>query len=344
MVNILEYVDSKRFSTIKTGGKFRYFTIISSKEDLRSFYDITQNDGRLREVPVFVLGGGSNIIFSDGVINVIALKNEIKGFEVINNNNDFVDIKVGSGEDWDDIVEKFINMGLSGAEPMSFIPGTVGAMPVQNVGAYGSEAKDIILDVEVFNIKDNSVSNISNKDCGFAYRDSIFKNEARGKYFIISVTFRLYKNKPNIPDYPGVSQYFENKNIINPNLSEIRDAIVSIRKDKLPNPKELPNVGSFFKNPIVLREMVNKIEKEFPNIKFFEVDNLHVKIPAGWLIENSGLKGQSFGKVSVYNKNALVLVNDNNGGFNDVVLARDKIIEIVKNKFGIVLEQEPEIV
>ncbi|MCX6753883.1 MAG: UDP-N-acetylmuramate dehydrogenase [Candidatus Nomurabacteria bacterium] len=284
------------------------------------------------------------MVFSDGVLNVLALKIEIKGFEILNDTDEYVDIKVGAGEIWDEIVGKTVGMNLSGLESLSAIPGTVGASPVQNIGAYGAEVKDTIQEVEVFDIKDGKISIISNKDCKFGYRDSIFKNEAKRKYVIIGVTYRLKKSIPIIPDYPGVKKYFIENNINNPALKQIREAIISIRSEKLPNPKENPNVGSFFKNPIVLNEVAYKIIEEFPNAKFFALKDDLTKIPAGWLIENAGLKGESFGNVSVYDKNALVLINIGNATSKDIIKARNEIIKIVKDKFGITLEQEPEIV
>ena len=366
MLEIKEYVDIKEYSTLHMGGQLRYFVIIQKKEDLTSLYAIAQSDVRYKDTPIFILGGGSNVVFSDGVIDVFALKIEIKGLEIIparprqlthdsegglahegaggKETNEFTDIKVGAGENWDKIVEKTVAMNLSGLESLSAIPGTVGATPVQNVGAYGSEVKDTILEVEVFNIEEKTISKISNKDCKFGYRDSIFKKEAKGKYIITSVTYRLNKSLPTIPKYPGVIKYFEDREIVNPTLLQIRDAIIYIRSEKLPNPKEIPNVGSFFKNPIVLTKIADKIKEEYTNTKFFPIDDTHTKIPAGWLIENAGLKGKSFGEVSVYNKNALVLVNTKDAKFEDIISARDEIIKIVREKFGIVLEQEPEIV
>ena len=344
MYKIQEYVDIKEYSTFSIGGQFRYFTIISSREELISLYATLQNEARFKNIPLFVLGGGSNIVFSDGVLNVFAIKVEIKGFEIINENQNFTDIKVGAGEIWDRVVEKTVLLNLSGLESLSAIPGTVGASPVQNIGAYGAEVKDTILEVEVFDIKSGNIKKLSNEDCKFGYRDSIFKNEARGKYIIMAVIYRLLKVIPLMPNYPGVLKYFDEREIASPSLTQIRDAIIYIRKEKLPNPKETPNVGSFFKNPIVLNKIAYKIKNEFPNAKFFPIDEDFTKIPAGWLIENAGLKGKSFGNVSVYEKNALVLVNTNNANCEDIILARNEIIRIVKDKFGITLEQEPEII
>jgi len=347
MVEIQEYVDIKGYSTMKIGGQFRYFAVISSVSDLPSIYAIAQTDEKYKNTPIFILGGGSNIVFSDGILNVIALKIEIKGFEIVSEEQDYVDIKVGAGEIWDEIVSRTVDMSLSGFESLSAIPGTVGASPIQNIGAYGAEVKNTILEVEVFDIKTGAVVTIPNKNCKFGYRDSIFKNEAKGKYVIISVTYRLMKGlwkSSSALSYSDVVKYFEDKGIENPSLKQIREAIIDIRKEKLPNPKELPNVGSFFKNPIISNEIVDKIKKEFANAKLFPVDEKLAKIPAGWLIENAGLKGKSFGKISVYKKNALVLVNTGNATSEDIISARNEIVKIVEQKFGITLEQEPEII
>jgi len=370
MLNIQENVDSKNYSTMKIGGQFRYFTTISSIEELNSVYAIAQSELKYKNTPIFVLGGGSNTIFSDGIINVFALKMEIKGFEIINETDEYVDIKVGAGENWDDFVLKTIEMNVFGIESLSLIPGTVGASPVQNIGAYGAEVKDTILEVEVFDTKDRQIKFISNEDCKFGYRDSIFKNEAKGRYIITGVIFRFNKiangkysyekvlgrgGREPVPDhfhnnifpllsYPGVKRYFLENNINNPSLEQIRQAIIDIRMSKLPDPKFLPNSGSFFKNPIVKNSLASKIMKDYPDAKFFPIDNNLTKIPAGWLIEKAGFKGQSFGEISVYDNNALVLVNNGNATKEDLLKAKNKIIKTVSDKFGIILEQETEII
>ena len=341
MLEIQEYVDIKNYSTLKIGGQFKYFAVISSIEDISQIYAIAQKDGRYKDTPIFILGGGSNIVFSDGVLNILALKIEIKGFEIINETNEYTDIKIGAGEIWDEMVEKTVAMNLSGFEFLSAIPGTVGAGPVQNVGAYSIEVKDTLLEVEVFDTKENTIKSISNKDCKFGYRNSIFKNEEKSRYIILRVSYRLSKFMPRLPDYPGVKKYFIENNINIPTLSQIRNAIINVRKEKLPNPKEIPNVGSFFENPVVSKDLADKIKREFTEAKFFPVNSSLTKIPAGWLIEKAGLKGKSFGSISVYDKNALVLINNGNATKEDLVKAKNEIVRIVEQKFGITLKQEP---
>lgn len=340
-MKIQEYVDIKNYSTFNIGGKFRYFTKIENEEDLKE----ACNFAKEKNVPIFILGGGSNVIFCDGIIDILALKMEILGFKIIREDESSVDIEVGAGEKWDEIVKKTVELGYSGLEALSAIPGTVGATPVQNVGAYGSEVKDTIIEVKIFDIEKGESKSLSNKECKFGYRDSIFKNEAKGKYIITSVSYRLSKLAPKVPQYPDTIKYFGEKNIANPTPKEIRGALIEIRNNKLPNPKEIPNVGSFFKNPIVDIETVDRLKIDFPDIKLFPVDdNLHMKIPAGWLIEKVGLKGKTLKKISVYDKNALVLTNTGGASFEDLIEARDEIIKTVKDKFGVTLEQEPEII
>jgi UDP-N-acetylmuramate dehydrogenase len=339
-MNILEYVDSKEYCTLASGGQFRYMARVSDSADLKYVYEFA----REKDIRVLPIGGGSNLVFNDNVLNVLALKAEILGFDILSEDNDSTILKIGAGENWDRFVDKVCSMGLSGVEAMSAIPGTVGATPVQNVGAYGQEIKDTLVSVDVFDTVNLEYRTLMNKECNFRYRDSIFKTEEKGRYFITSVTLQLSKKRPEMPNYPGVKKYFDENNITNPSLVDVRNAIINIRATKLPNPSEIPNVGSFFENPIVDNSVIEKIKENYSNVICFELGDSKVKIPAGWLIENAGLKGYNFGKVSVYEKNALVLVNNGGATGQDFANARDEIIKTVFNKFGITLEQEPEII
>jgi UDP-N-acetylmuramate dehydrogenase len=340
MLKIIENVDIQNLCTFKVGGTFRYFSEIDTVEALQEAYIYAEE----KKVPIFILGGGSNIVFTDGSHECLALKIKIPGFEILEETNKYTDINVGAGMIWDLFVERAVSMGLSGIEALSAIPGTVGATPVQNVGAYGQEVKDTIREVFVFDIANKNNKKLSNAECAFAYRDSIFKNEARGKYIITAVVFRLLKKIPTVPNYPGVKKYFADKNIEYPTLLEVREAIIEIRRNKLPNPKEISNVGSFFKNPIVLTEIALKLKEEYPSVTLFPIDKTHTKIPAGWLIEQSELKGKEFGPISIYEHNALVLVNNGQATFEDVMNAKNEIIERVFKKFEVRLEMEPEVV
>jgi UDP-N-acetylmuramate dehydrogenase len=340
MSEMQEYVDIRKYSTLQVGGQFRYLFRVTNTDELGEVYSFS----REKDLPVFVLGGGSNIVFHDGVLHYVVIKMEIQGFQIIEDAHEHIDIKVGAGVAWDTFVAQTVAMELSGIEAMSAIPGTVGATPVQNVGAYGQEAKDTIVSVEVFDIENNAIKILANAECAFAYRDSIFKNEAKGKYVITSVTYRLSKKVPTMPNYPGVKKYFDEKKIAHPTLQEIRTAIIDIRKNKLPDPKDIPSAGSFFKNPIVSRSTAEKLKEEHPSVTIFPVDDERMKIPAGWLIEQAGLKGKDFGALSTYIHNALVLVNNGSAVFADVESVRDQIVTTVFDKFGITLEVEPEFV
>jgi UDP-N-acetylmuramate dehydrogenase len=340
MLEIKEHVDIREHCTLRVGGQFRYFLVISNLEDLKEACTLAEE----KVVKTLILGGGSNIVFPDGVLEVLALQMNMLGFEKASESDAYVDIKIGAGEEWDSVVARAVEMNLSGIEALSAIPGTTGATPVQNVGAYGQEIADTLVSVEVFDKNTQEVKNLSKSECKFAYRDSVFKNEARNKYVILSITLRLSKSAPTMPDYPGVKSYFSEKGIASPSLQEIREAIIYIRSNKLPNPKIIANVGSFFKNPIVSKEVADKIKTEYPKITIFEVDSEHSKVPAGFLIEACGLKGQDFGAVSIYKNNALVLVNSGNASRTDIEHTRDEIIRAVYEKFNLKIETEPEFV
>lgn len=339
MLEVREYVDIREHTTLKVGGQFRYFIELSDPDDLPELYNFAKE----KSLPIHILGGGSNMVFPDGVFECVVAKIEFCGFEIMNETDEYADLKIGAGERWDYVVECAVAVGLSGIEAMSAIPGTTGATPVQNVGAYGQEIKDTLISVDVFDIKNGIFKTLSNIDCMFSYRNSIFKGDAKGKYVITTVTLRLSKLPPTIPNYPGVKKYFLEKSINNPTLFQIREAIIDIRKNKLPNPNEISNAGSFFKNPMVSKVIAHALKEQYPNVTLFPNGDV-VKVPAGFLIEQAGLKGKNFGSVSIYANNALVLVNNGTATQADVSYAKDQIIKIVFDKFGITLETEPEFV
>jgi UDP-N-acetylmuramate dehydrogenase len=337
MIPFSEYTDARDLCTIRTGGTIRYYGVIGKKEDIREALDFSEAE----RIPLLVIGEGSNLIFADGLLNIIVLKMNIKGIENTDEGTETVDIAAGAGEIWDKLVEHTIDAGLSGLEALSAIPGSVGASPVQNIGAYGCEAGDTIVSVEVFDCRDRRFKVLSHTECRFGYRDSLFKKGGMGRYIITGVTFRLSKQPPPIPQYPDILEYFRERGQTAPTLSEIREAITKIRWSKLPDPAVIPNAGSFFKNPFVALEAVQKIKQEYPDARIFPVDDALVKIAAGWLIEKAGFKGRSFGKISVYSKNALVLINNGGATYSDLIKAKSEITEAIREKFGILLEQEP---
>jgi UDP-N-acetylmuramate dehydrogenase len=340
-----ENVPIKEYTTMGIGGEVAHLVRIKTKEEIPEAVAFAKE----KNMPFVVLGEGSNSVFRDATLNAVVLKIEIPGFEIVKENDDSTEIKIGAGENWDKVVERAVEMDLSGIEAMSAIPGTTGATPFQNVGAYGQEIKNVIEEVEVYDVQNSSFAFLSNEECKFDYRDSIFRSSEKGRYIITSIILKLSKFPPTMPHYPGVRKYFEStspqpspsQEREQPTLREIRQAIIEIRANKLPDPKLIKNNGSFFKNPIVENAVAEKLKEQFPNITIFPAGESMSKIPAGWLIEQAGLKGKDFGEMKVYENNALVLVNKGNATFQDLENAKDEIIKTVQNKFGVTLEPEP---
>ena len=329
-------ISLKPHTTFKIGGEAKFFVKLKNISEIEKIISLKEEEN----LPIFILGGGSNIIVSDDKLNLIVVKNEILDKKIISEEKDSVIFKIGAGENWDDFVLYCVENNFSGLEALSLIPGTVGGAPIQNIGAYGEEVGNLIESVEVYDTLDKKFKNFSKKDCEFSYRDSIFKKNPN-RYIVLYVLFKLFKNKEiKIPNYPGVKDFL---NFSNVTIKDIRETIIKIRSSKLPDPKIIPNVGSFFKNPIVSKIFFEELKEKYPDIKFFNSGD-EFKIPAGWLLEKAGLKGQSFEKISVYENNALVLVNKNDGTFEEVLKTKNEIIEKIKENFGITLEMEPVIV
>lgn len=332
-------VNLAELTTFKVGGKAKYFTQVTSTDQLPEIFAWLKE----HKLPHFILSGGSNTIFGDNEFPGLVLRIDIKGFEIIKEDDDAATIKVAAGEDWDEVVGKVTSMGLSGIEALSAIPGLTGTAPVQNIGAYGQEIKDTIESVEVFDTKAYQITTLSNSDCKFDYRDSIFKSSQKNRYIITSITLVLSKQPPTIPNYPDVIDYFESLNLAQPSLQQIREAIISIRAKKLPDPNKIPNAGSFFKNPIVEKGVLDNLQAKFPDIKSFPFGN-KFKLSAAWLIEQSGLKGKKLGHVQIDPNHALVLENTGGASQKDLLKLIENIQLAVKTKFGIQLDPEPEIV
>lgn len=284
------------------------------------------------------IGGGSNLLFT-GNFDGTVLHSAIRGVEIVDEDDDSVLLRVGSGMVWDDIVEYSVSHGWGGAENLSLIPGEVGASAVQNIGAYGVEAKDLIALVEAVELRNGAKRVFGNIECAYAYRQSIFKSELKGKYAITHVTYRFSKHPQLKLDYGNVRASLESlgKKDITP--KDVRDAIIHIREIKLPDPKTLGNAGSFFMNPVVSRQRFEDIRREYPDMPFYEVAD-GVKIPAGWLIEQCGWKGKSLGRARVYEKQALVIVNNGGATSKDIVELSDAICQSVKDKFNVDIHPE----
>ena len=336
-MDVMTNISLKQYTTMKLGGEARYMATADSASDVVSLY----RNARKENLPIFVLGGGSNVITHDEVFEGIVLLNKIKGFEVISETDETTDVKIGAGEVWDEVVEKAIELGLQGIEAMSGIPGTAGAAPVQNVGAYGQEIADTLISLEAYDSKTDTIVTISADECDFSYRNSIFRDKEKGRYCILNITLRLNKAEPKPPYYASLQRYIDENDIREVNLSVIRVAVLNIRSEKLPDPAELPSAGSFFKNALVEKWKLEELQKEYNDIPNYAMSDGRYKIPTGWLIDKAGLKGYRSHGMRVYEKNALVLVNDSATGYDDLAAIREEIVQIVFDKFGIKIEQEP---
>ncbi len=325
------------YLTMRLGGLTRFMVEAYKPEDVRN---ICINANK-QQVALWVLGGGSNVLASDEGFGGIVVRIRIPGFDVLEDNSGGSLIKIGAGENWDDTVKRTIDMGLSGIEAMSGIPGTAGATPVQNVGAYGQEIADVFESLEAYDRAEDKFVTLTHEQCKFSYRDSIFRGEWSGRFVILSITIRLSKNLPQPPFYEGLQKIFDEQNVTMFTAQIVRDTVLQIRKNKLPDPKESPNTGSFFKNTIVDSWRLGEVRKQFPDTPAYEMADSQFKIPSGWLIEKAGLKGQLLHGIRVNEGNALVLINESATSFNDLAMARDEIIHKVHEMFGIVLEQEP---
>lgn len=322
---------------MRLGGNARFMTDARTPADVQ---EICQNATK-QKLPIFILGGGSNIIARDEGFNGIVIRNRIPGFDIVSDEPGATTIRIGAGENWDETVKKTVDMNLTGIEAMSAIPGTVGAAPVQNVGAYGQEIADSLVSVDAYDIAEDRFVTLQNSDCGFAYRHSIFRGSQAGRYVITAITIKLYKTAPQPPFYAAVQTYFDEHNITIFTPQIVRDAVIEIRKNKLPDPKQTPNTGSFFKNAIVEDWQLADLKKTYPDIPTYDMPDGRFKIPTGWLIEQAGFKGQTLHGMRVHDKNALVLINESAKSYADLAAARDEIIGAIRDKFRIAIEQEP---
>lgn len=338
LMEMITGVALKPYTTMRLGGEAKLLTTATSLDDVKEAYRYSKQ----RNLPVFVLGGGSNVIARDEGYKGIVLLNRLKGVEILEDDGVIVTLKIAAGEIWDEVVARSVEMGLQGIEAMSAIPGTAGAAPVQNVGAYGQEIADTLVNLEAYDSVTGEVVTLAAADCQFSYRHSIFRGQAAGRYCIISVTLRLYRRAPQPPFYGAIQRYFDEKVIPEPyDVAMIRDAVIEIRRDKLPDPKQEPNTGSFFKNALISSEQFQQLQKAFPDAPHYDMSDGMVKVPTGWLIEQSGLKGRILHGMRVHDKNALVLVNESATGYGDLAAAREEIIQTVYRKFHIQIQQEP---
>ena len=293
---------------------------------------------------LFILGGGSNILFTKNIEGTV-LHINLKGIEVLKESNFFSEVKVSAGENWHDFVLWSIDKNLGGLENLSLIPGNVGTAPIQNIGAYGVELKDNFVSCEAVNRSTLEIETFTNLECKFGYRNSIFKSEKRGEYIIISVTFKLTNKNHNIKtSYGDIKKQLEKNSIKHPKIKDISDAVILIRKSKLPDPEVIGNAGSFFKNPIINSKTFSTIIKQFPNIPNYKISKDEIKIPAGWLIEKAGFKGKKFNSCGVHERQALVLVNYGNATGKEILEFSKLIQKSISIIFGIELEREVNVI
>ncbi len=337
MPEILNEVSIKPYNTFGIDVQTRYFTDCHSIQDLM---EILKNP-KYRKTKKLLLGGGSNILFTRDFEGLV-IKNSIKGKEIISENSENVTIRSGAGEDWDELVRYAVENDWQGLENLSYIPGEVGASPIQNIGAYGEEVKNTIKEVETIELDEFKKTTYENEECKFGYRNSIFKQELKGKRIITHVTFVLNKKHVFNLDYGNLKETVEQNGRIT--LQNIRNSVIAIRKNKLPEPEELGSAGSFFKNPLVSNEKFNKLQNEFPEIPYYKVRENEIKIPAGWLIDKLGWKGYREGDAGVHSKQALVLVNYGKANGKEIYQLSQKIIHSVYDRYRIELEYEVNVV
>ena len=326
----------KNYNSFNIDVNAKEFIEINSKEELIGL------NGLLKNEKILFLGGGSNILFTKDYDGTVIYLN-LKGINIEKENSDFSVVKANAGENWSDFIEFCLNNNLGGVENLSLIPGNVGSAPVQNIGAYGVELKDVFLSCEVFNFDDFSLKDFDLSDCEFEYRNSVFKKNKN--LIILSVKLKLTNNNHDInTSYGDINDELRKSNIDNPTIKDISRVISNIRRRKLPDPKQIGNAGSFFKNPIVNKEKLNWIEKHHKNVPSYKIDKNDYKIPAAWLIETAGLKGKKFGKFGIHKSQPLVLVNYGGAKGGDIYKLSLSIKEIIKKIFKIELETEVNII
>lgn len=322
---------------MRLGGNARFMAQISTPDEAAKLVQSAKG----QNLPFFILGDGSNTIARDEGFDGLVLRMRIPGFEKVSEDASSMTLRIGAGENWDSVVEKSAQLNLTGIEAMSAIPGTAGAAPVQNVGAYGQEIADTLVELEAYDSQTDQFVTLAKEDCGFSYRNSIFRSTETGRYVITSITIKLSKTPPQPPFYAALQKYIDENGITIFTPQVIRESVTAIRAEKLPDPKVTPNTGSFFKNAVVEAWQLSELKETYPDIPSFDMGENQYKIPSGWLIEKAGLKGKLLYGMRVNPANALVLINEAATGYADLARARQEIIGTVRDKFRVHIEQEP---
>ena len=337
-MRILNNISLKPYNTFGIEASAREFVDVTSVKDLKEALKINDSSNK------FILGGGSNLLLTKNIEGLVIHIN-IKGKEVIREKNGFVHVKIQAGENWHEFVLWCIENNFGGVENLSLIPGNVGTAPIQNIGAYGMEIKDVFVECEALCIETLDTKTFTKNDCKFDYRNSIFKQDLKGKYIITNVTFKLSTENHDLKtSYGAIQSELKERRISTPTVKDVADAVISIRQSKLPDPKEIGNSGSFFKNPVIPIGHFKDLLLNFPEIPSYKISENQIKIPAGWLIEKAGFKGKRFGDYGVHKKQALVLVNYGSSNGNDIYDLSKLIQKTVKRIFHIDLEAEVNVI
>ncbi len=333
---IQENFNLRPFNTFGIEVFAKRFSAFTSIPELKNLLAERNDD------PLLFLGGGSNILFTKNFDGLV-LRNELTGIEIIEENDSHAIIKSGAGEVWHNFVLFCVENNFGGVENLSLIPGSVGASPMQNIGAYGAEIKDVFVSLEALHIESGEIHSFDNSACEFGYRESVFKRKLKNQYVITSVSFKLTKQHTINSSYGAIETELEKMGISSPTIKNISDAVIAIRSSKLPNPAEIGNAGSFFKNPVVEIEVLEKIKLKNENVPNYPAPNGKVKLAAGWLIDQAGWKGKTFETYGVHKLQALVLVNYSDSKGSQIYDLSTKIIADIKQKFGVELEREVNI-
>jgi UDP-N-acetylmuramate dehydrogenase len=332
---IRENISLKPYNTFAIDAKARYFASFKDTDELSELLTLNLKPQTLN----FILGGGSNVLLTKDYPGIV-LKNEIKGIEELHEDEEYVYVRAGAGENWHGFVMHCIDHNWAGIENLSLIPGNVGASPIQNIGAYGVELENVFHSLEAFHLREKKIKQFTHTDCEFGYRDSVFKNRYKDQFAILSVTFRLRKHPVFHTSYGAITQELEKMGIKDLSIRAISQAVINIRTSKLPDPKTIANAGSFFKNPEIPAANYEELRGKFPGIIAYPLPGDKVKLAAGWLIEQCGWKGYRNGDAGCHAKQALVLVNYGNATGKELLTLADMIVKSVKDKFKVLLEKE----
>ncbi len=337
-MHIQQNISLKDYNTFGIAVNAKFFCEVNSVADLKKATSLNSYPN------YFILGGGSNMLLTQDIDDLVLFIN-IKGIEVVWENEDEVCLEVNAGENWHQLVLWALERDYGGLENLSLIPGNTGTAPIQNIGAYGVELKDVLVSCKAMELATHEIRTFTNKECQFGYRESYFKNEGKGKFVITSVRLKLTKRNHKLHvGYGAIVSELQNNNILEPTIKDVSNAVIAIRKSKLPDPAELGNSGSFFKNPVINGQEFHTFTNQYPQAPFYKISDDQYKIPAGWLIEQCGFKGKRFGDAGVHKNQALVLVNYGNASGREIISLAQKIINTVFETFQITISPEVNII